>query len=40
MRGTAGVPEYQKIMELPGRVRCRESDAKGRAVVTIRWARE
>jgi hypothetical protein len=38
MLGTAGVPEYQKIAELQGRLRCRECDAKGRAVVTIQWA--
>ena len=37
---TQGVrlPPETKILDLQPRLRCRECDAKGRAVVSIRWA--
>jgi hypothetical protein len=38
MLTTAGVTPDAKVQDLPNRMRCRECDEKGRAVVTIRWA--
>ena len=32
------LPPATKILDLQPRLRCRECDAKGRAVVSIRWA--
>jgi len=29
---------YDRIMDLEGRLRCRECDTKGQAVVSIKWA--
>ena len=34
------LPPEMKILDLQPRLRCRECDAKGRAVVSIRWAAE
>jgi len=38
MLSTAGVASYRKVVDLAGRLRCRQCDELGRAVVTIRWA--
>jgi RNase P subunit RPR2 len=35
---TAGVPDYEWIVDLNRRLRCRECDAKGRVDVSIKWA--
>jgi hypothetical protein len=37
---TAGLrlPPETRILDLEPRLRCRECDAKGKAVVTVRWA--
>ncbi len=40
MLTTAGVAPQDKIQDLTGRLRCRECDAKGRAVVSIKWGRD
>ena len=40
MLATAGVVPDQKVLDLPGRLRCRECDARGRVVVSIKWAAE
>jgi hypothetical protein len=39
MLATAGVAPHVRVLDLSGRLRCRECDVKGRAVVSIRWAR-
>jgi hypothetical protein len=38
MLGTAGVAPYSKVQDLAPKLRCRECDVKGRAVVSIRWS--
>jgi hypothetical protein len=38
MLGTAGVGLDEKVQNLGSRMRCRECDEKGRAVISIRWA--
>lgn len=35
---TAGVDPDYKVQDLGSRMRCRECDKKGRAVISIRWA--
>jgi hypothetical protein len=35
---TAGVAPYQKIKGIERRLRCRECDAKGKVIVSIKWA--
>ena len=37
MLGTAGVKPFTPILDLEMRLRCRECDARGRALVTVRW---
>ena len=32
------LPPYTPVLDLERRFRCRECDAKGKAVVSIRWA--
>jgi hypothetical protein len=39
MLTTAGVAPDRKVLDLGGRMRCRECDERGRAVVSIRWGR-
>jgi hypothetical protein len=39
MLRTAGLPEYEIIVRLQRRFRCRECDEKGRVDVSIRWTR-
>ena len=39
MLATAGVSPDQKVLDLQSRVRCRECDARGRAVVSIKWGK-
>jgi hypothetical protein len=38
MLTTAGVGPQEKVQGLESRMRCRECDEKGRAVISIRWA--
>lgn len=38
MLTTAGVKPSVKVLDLGRRLRCRECDAKGRALVSIKWA--
>ena len=38
MLATAGVAADRKVLDLGGRLRCRECDERGRAVVSVRWA--
>lgn len=38
MLTTAVVAPLEKVQDLGGRLRCRECDQKGRAVVSIKWA--
>jgi hypothetical protein len=40
MLATAGVATEQKLIDLSDRLRCRECDAPGRAVVSIKWREE
>ena len=35
---TAGVGPDEKVQDLGSRMRCRECDEKGRAVISIRWS--
>jgi hypothetical protein len=37
MLATAGMPGTAKVLDLQSRLRCRECDARGRAVVSIKW---
>jgi hypothetical protein len=37
MLRTAGLPEYQHIVQLQRRMRCGECDAKGRVDVSVQW---
>ena len=37
MLASAGVKPYQHILDLQLKLRCRECDVRGKAVVTIRW---
>jgi len=32
------IPPYTPVLDLEPRLRCRECDARGRAVVSIKWA--
>jgi hypothetical protein len=34
---TAGLKPFTPILDLETRLRCRECDARGRALVTVRW---
>jgi hypothetical protein len=38
MLATAGVAPDRKVLDLGNRLRCRECDERGRAVVSIKWA--
>jgi hypothetical protein len=38
MLATAGVKPYETILDLQHKLRCRECDVRGRAVISIRWA--
>ena len=38
MLTTAGVKPYQNILDLRLKLRCRECDVRGKAVISIRWA--
>jgi hypothetical protein len=38
MLATGGVASDSKVQDLGSRMRCRECDEKGRAVISIRWA--
>jgi hypothetical protein len=38
MLATAGVALDRKVIDLAGRMRCRECDERGKAVVSIKWA--
>jgi hypothetical protein len=38
MLATAGAAPDRKVLDLGQRLRCRECDARGRAVVSIKWA--
>jgi hypothetical protein len=40
MLATAGVKEFQNILDLQYKLRCRECDRRGRVVVSIRWGAE
>jgi hypothetical protein len=37
MLATAGLSPYTKVLDLKGRLKCRECRWKGRAMVSIRW---
>ena len=37
MMTTAGVEQHCKVQDLGSRMRCRDCDEKGRAVISIRW---
>jgi hypothetical protein len=39
MLKTAGVSPDQKVLNLTRRLRCRECDDRGRAVVSIKWGK-
>ncbi len=39
MLTSAGVAPYFKVQDLGPRLRCRECDERGRAVVSVRWDR-
>lgn len=40
MLATAGVAPDEKLVDLSARLRCRECDARGRAIVSIKWREE
>jgi hypothetical protein len=40
MLATAGAVAEQKLVDLSARLRCRECDARGRAVVSVKWRDE
>ncbi len=40
MLATAGVAAEQKLTDLSARLRCRECDVRGRAVVSVNWREE
>ena len=40
MLATAGVAADEKLVDLSVRLRCRECDARGRAVVSVKWREE
>ena len=40
MLATAGVAAEQKLLDLSARLRCRECDARGRAIVSVKWHEE
>jgi hypothetical protein len=35
-----GLPGYENILGLQRRMRCRECDAKGKVIVSIKWGGE
>ena len=37
MLATAGVKPYESILDLQYKLRCRECDAKGKVVISVRW---
>jgi hypothetical protein len=37
MLATTGATAEQKLLDLSARLRCRECDARGRAVVSVKW---
>jgi hypothetical protein len=37
MLATAGVAAGRKLIDLSARLRCRECDARGHAVVSVKW---
>jgi hypothetical protein len=37
MLAAAGVAAEQKLIDLSARLRCRECDARGRAIVSVKW---
>lgn len=37
MLATAGMKPHERITELERRLRCRECDARGQAMVSVRW---
>jgi len=37
MLSSAGVKPYETILDLERKLRCRECDARGKAVVSITW---
>ena len=37
MLGTAGVAPHVKVVDLSHRLRCRECDARGKAVISVQW---
>jgi hypothetical protein len=39
MLATAGVKPYQHIIDLQLKLRCRECDAKGKAVISVQWGK-
>ena len=39
MLASAGVQPYENIQGLRYKLRCRECDAKGKAIVSIRWVK-
>ena len=40
MLATAGVAAEQKLIDLSTRLRCRECDERGRAIVSVKWCEE
>jgi hypothetical protein len=38
MLGSAGVKAYETILDLESKMRCRQCDARGKAMVSIKWA--
>jgi len=40
MLATAGATAEQKLLDLSAQLRCRECDARGRAVVSVKWRDE
>jgi len=40
MLATAGVAPDRKVLDLGGRMRCRECDSRGRAALSIKWTRK
>ena len=40
MLATAGLPGYENILHLQRRMRCCESDEKGRVVMSVKWSDE
>jgi hypothetical protein len=40
MLAAAGAAADQKLVDLSARLRCRECDARGRAIVSVKWREE